>query len=432
MKRILFLISLFTALSFLFGCASHTEEKSVGMKKYCLENPPKIGTFEGLNVFEGGISGLAYIPETDMEFYLINDRGPNLVMTNHPKANGQNVKVFPFPDYAPKIFRATLENGVFRIKETLPIKKPDGSTVTGLPFPWNLEMNREIAWSDLEATPAGDDLWGIDAEGIAIGQNNDFWIVDEYRTSIWNIDRNSGKTKAIYAPEPVNEFYKPIDTIFKYRRPNRGFESVAITPSGLVYAILQSPMWNPGPEVSETSRLSRMLELNPITGETRTMFYEHADASGEVKIRDWKIADMVAINDHEFLILEHASRGATQFMDVYKIDISNATPIERENFDGKSAEMLNNAKGAARYGIKVVEKTHLLDIIQAGYDPELNKPEGLTIIDNQTIAIINDNDYDIDAPERDKKIVQHGHPTCLFIFKLPEAKRLNINTDIPE
>lgn len=421
------LISLFSALYSLLGCASNSEEKSDSMKKYCLENPPAIGTFEGLDVFEGGISGLAYIPETDMEFYLINDRGPNLDLTNHPEANGQNVKVFPFADYAPKIFRAKLENGAFRIIETLPIRKPDGSLVSGLPFPGNLKMNRETAWSDLEATPAGEDVWGIDAEGIAIGQNNDFWIVEEYRTSIWNIERKTGKTKAIYAPEPMNEFYRPIDTIFKYRRPNRGFESVAITPSGLVYAILQSPMWNAGPEVSENSRLTRMLELNPITGETRTMFYEHADATGEVRIRDWKIADMVAINDREFLVLEHASRGATQFMDVYKIDIAHATPIEREDFDGKSAEMLNDAKGASRYGIKVVEKTHILDIIHAGYDPELNKPEGLTIIDEQTIALINDNDYDIDAPERDKKIVQHGHPTCLYIFKLPADKRLNIH-----
>ena len=390
--------------------------------KYTLENAPLIGEFEGIEIFEGGISGITYIPGTDMEFYLINDRGPNLVMTEHHLADGQNVKVFPFVDYAPKIFRAKLKDGRFFITETLPIKNPEGKPVSGLPFPGNLDMNREIAWSDLNATQAGEDIWGIDAEGIVIGNDNDFWIVEEYRTSIMHLDKN-GQIKTVYGPEIINDYYLPIDTVFKYRRPNRGFESVAITPSGLVYAMLQSPMWNPGPEISEASKLVRILELNPETGKTRMFLYEHSDTIDDVRVRDWKIADMVAVNDYEFLIIEHATRNESQFMDVYKIDISNATAIEAEFIEGNTPEQLINAETAAIYGINVVERTHLFDMISAGYDPFLDKPEGITIIDELTIALINDNDYDIDAPERNERVVSPGMPTCLYIFKL--SQKLN-------
>ncbi len=422
--RITVIILLVSLIAFSCGGSRDRQDltgSSVEMQVFCLENPPFICKFNGIDIYEGGISGMTYIEGTDMEFYLVNDRGPNLVMTSHHHAMGENVKVLPFPDYAPKIFRTKLENGRYTVTEAMPLRRPDGGTVSGLPFPVNLDMNREIAWKDLNATPAGEDPWGIDAEGIVTGHDNDFWIVVEYRTSIWNVDKESGITKGVYGPELFNEYYRPIDTVFKYRRPNRGFESVAITPGGLVYAILQSPMWFPGPEVSETSRLVRMLELDPSTGETRMFFYEHSDARENIRIRDWKIADMVAVNNSEFLVIEHATMGESQFMDIYRIDISNATPIEREDYGGKTPELLNDAAGAMEYGIRVVDKTHLLDLIAAGYDPVLDKPEGIAIIDNKTIAIINDNDYDIDAPENNEYIIQPDHPTCLFLFRLPDG-----------
>lgn len=422
MKKQRILLILFIGI-IISSCSSDSSDSSDELtqtyKKFALENPPLIGEFEGIEIFEGGISGMIYIPGTEYEFYLINDRGPNLVMTEHAMADGQNVKVFPFPDYAPKIFRAKLDKkeNRFYITETMPLRKPDGTYISGLPFPGNMDMNREIAWKDLNGTEAGTDKWGIDAEAIAIGNNNDLWISDEYRTSIWNIDKKTGKTIAIFGPELLNEHYLPIDTVFKYRRPNRGFESVAVTPNGLVYAMLQSPMWFPDPSVSDSSRLTRILQLNPNTGETQMFFYEMEDAIDDISIRDWKIGDMTAINDTEFLVIEHASAEESQFMKIFKFDISEATPITKENFNGKTPEQLNNAKIAKKHWLQVVEKTLVLDLVEAGYNPFYDKPEGITIINENTIAIINDNDYDIDAPFYNQIIIKPEMGTFLYLFE---------------
>ncbi len=418
MKTLITIVKTLVITALFYSCTS--SQNQVSMEKYKLEGLPLIGTFNNMEFYEGGISGMIYIPGTNMEFYLINDRGPNLVMNEHPLANGENVKLFAFPDYSPKIFHTKLKDGNFYVKNVIPIKKPDGTTVSGLPFPGSSEEHQETAWYDLEGSIAGTDLWGFDFEAIALGNNNDLWVAEEYRTSVLNIDRKTGEIIAIYGPELINEHYQPIDTIFKYRRPNRGFESVAVTPEGKVFAMLQSPMWNPTEEVGEVSRLVRILELNPKTGNTQMYLHEIPGAKNEIRIRDWKIADMTAINNHEFLVLEHATQGSESLMDVYKIDIRKATPISSEMFNGKTPEQLINAENAREHGIEVVGKTHVLDLIANGYDSFFDKPEGLTIIDAKTIAIINDNDYDADAPYKNAYIEQPGMETYLFVFTLTD------------
>jgi len=397
---------------------------SIVMEKYFLEEPPLIGSFEGLELFEGGISGMVYIPGTDLEFYLINDRGPNMDMRNHENAKGQNVKLFPFPEYTQKIFHVKVIDNQLQILDILEIKRPDGGTITGLPYPGSMDYNREVAWKNLNGESAGIDNWGFDLEGIAIGRNNDFWAVDEYRTSILNIDRETAKIKSVFTPGNMYDNHISIDSIYKYRRPNRGFESVTITPSGKVYAMLQSPLWNPDRLITNTSRLVRLFELDPNTGESRTFLYEMEDKKGDVEIKDRKVGDMVAVNDSMFLILEHGTGQQSSFMDIYRININNATVITDNQYMGLTPEQLNDANTALKHNIHVVKKTHYLDLIAAGYSSEHEKPEGIAIIDENTIAVINDNDYGVDAPNSDSNIISTGVKTCLYIF------RFRNNTDL--
>ena len=426
------ILAAFSLPLFVISCGTpdQTEKESedkphVMLEQFCLEDPPLIGTFNGLEFFEGGISGMYYIPGTEYEFLLINDRGPNVDISDHPNAEGQNVKLFPFPDYAPKIMHGRLRDGKFEVLEIREIRNPDGEPITGLPVAGLDGEFPELAWRDLDGTPAGYDEFGIDAEAITIDLDGNYWITDEYRTSIWKLDSETLNTLEIFSPFGDNPVIRPIDKVFANRRPNRGFESIASTPDGKIYSMPQSPLWNPNRDKADESRIVRVLQLDPETGETQTYLFEMEAARGDIRQRDWKIGDMAAINNTQFLVIEHATRGDDQGLQINLFDISNATPLTEEQLNGKTPEQLLNAESLAKHGIEVAEKKHLFELADLGYPKDQYKPEGLTIISSTKLALINDNDYSIDIDYESDEIIDTRVPTCLYIITLPEGEALD-------
>ena len=436
-KSSIFFFFILSGLCILISCHSASETDSVEqrntgveLQKFCVENPPLIGVFNETTFYEGGLSGLHYIPGTDMEFYTINDRGPNFDASDHPLADGKNIKLFPFPDYTQKILKLKVEGDELIAVDVKTISTADGTPTSGLPVPGLGGEWPEVAWSDFSATNAGWDSLGIDAEGIVQDADGNFWIVEEYRPSILKTDGQTGEILKIYSPFPIPKSSIPLDEVLKKRRPNRGFEAVAVVPEGKVYAMMQSPLWNPDRSMNDHSRIVRILELDPKTGDTQFYLYEMRAAEGALRQADWKIGDMVAVNHHQFLVIEHASRNENQYFDIFLIDIQDATPIKEEGYDGKTPEELLDKDGLTSAGIVPVSKQHFINLLELGYDRSHDKPEGITILDSRTIAVVNDNDYGIDAiADKDSEtwnIINNGIQSCLYIITLPEDMELDL------
>jgi hypothetical protein len=417
MKRI------FTAISLSLSLAICAHAQDIKLVKYELKNPPVIGTSNGVTIHEGGISGLHFIRGSANEFYLITDRGPN-ADANEANA-GKETILFPFPDYAPKIFKARAEGDSLRIMETLTLKKSGGANVNGIPHPVGLGNTGEVAWVDTNKTLATLDEWGIDSECIVADQNGDFWIGDEYGPTIWRVNGKTGEVIKRYTPFTASASEVAIDSILAKRRPNRGFEGIACTPNGKVYAMLQAPMYNPDKAAGEASRLHRILEIDPKTDTTSMFVYEHEAPTASLKNKEWSIGDMAAINNHEFLVLEHAAKKNENVKKIFKIDISQATPITREDFNGKTLEQLENAENCIANGITPVQKTLYMDLLANGWDASHKKPEGITVVNDTTIAVINDNDFGVDSPDADGVLVNTGKKTVLYQFTVPKSMALN-------
>jgi hypothetical protein len=391
--------------------------------KYELKTPPVIGVHNGVTIREGGISGLHFIRGSKNEFYLITDRGPN---ADASEANvGKETILFAFSDYTPKIFKVRAEGDTLRILETLILKKSGGANASGIPHPVGLGNTGEVAWVDTNKTLANLDAWGIDSECIAADLNGDFWIGDEYGPTIWRVNGKTGEVIKRYTPFTASASEAAIDGILAKRRPNRGFEGIACTPNGKAYAILQAPMYNPDKAAGESSRLQRILEIDPQTDATRMFVYEHEAPTEKLKNKEWSIGDMAAINDHEFLVLEHAAKKDENVKKIFKIDISQATPITREDFNGKTLEQLENAENCIANGIKPVQKTLYIDLLVNGWDPSHKKLEGITVVNDTTIVVINDNDFGVDSPEADGVLVNTGNRTVLYQFTVPKRMALN-------
>jgi len=425
-KVMFFLLGL--SLLLLLSACSETERQNenpdsldvIKLEQFCLENPPLIGEFMDQKIYEGGVSGMFYIPGTEYEFWLVNDRGPNIVMNDHPLAEGQNIKLFPFPHYAPKVMRAQLKDGRFEITQILEIKGPQGELASGLPVPGLDGEAAEIAWSDMDGTLAGTHEFGIDAEAIAMDAEGNLWIAEEYRTSIWKLDPATAEILEVFTPLAEHPSGTLIDEVYSKRRPNRGFESLAISPDGLIYVVPQSPLWNPDRSVMEKSRIMRILQLNPTTNKTTTFLFEMEEAFGDIRQRDWKIADMVAINNHQFLIIEHATNGNDQSLQINLIDIAEASPL-LEEWDGeRTYEQFITAKALKKVGIQPATKRHLIDLTKTSYPSTQVKPEGLTIVNSKTLALINDNDYSVDVDPNSWKLIDTEVPTCIYLIHLAE------------
>ncbi len=424
MKNIYTLLSIFTLSA---GAAN----AQITWSKYINGSSAPIGTYQGHAFRESGFSGLCYIPGTENEFFTISDRGPNIDAGSANCASGDE-KIFPFPAYVPKIHRIKITDSI-RILYTKTVKRPDGTGMTGLPNPNGAGNAREIAWSDTSNTcpntkTLGTDAWGIDPEGIQIGANNTFWVCEEYGTTIQQLDSN-GKVINRYSPFGNAASQVGIDTVLRYRTPNRGFEGVAVTPNGKVYGIVQSTMEFPKASVRDTTRILRLVEIDPATNTTRQFAYIIDSAKGtggnKIRFKDIKIGDMVAINNNEFLLIEHAVRGTTDRKKIYRIDISGATPITTNWVGGKTIEQYYDSTGLAGIGITAVKKWEFMDLLANGWEPVLDKPEDMAIVNDSTLVIGQDNDFGNTSVPANGIILPTNLASTMYVYKLAGSNKIS-------
>ena len=243
----------------------------------------------------GGLSALFFEKVNEngnYQFLTVPDRGPNGNPTNVDNVSDGTpfgrVRPFLIPDFQATIYRFELDkdNGQVNLLESIPLFRGDGTTpVTGLP---NIPGVDEVPAAPVDTT--GDfvdadgqnytllsyDARGGDMEGIVLNPaDNTFWMVDEYRPSIYQFDAN-GVMLNRFVPEgagalggqPAGAFgSETLPAEYNNRRANRGFEAMALdTDKGILYAFIQTPLSNPTRADGNGSLVIRMLGIDPATG----------------------------------------------------------------------------------------------------------------------------------------------------------------------
>jgi hypothetical protein len=212
----------------------------------------------------------------------------------------------------------------------------------------------------------------FDPEGIRVSPNGTFFISDEYGPNILEFDARGSLVNRIAVPAkfsiptPSPDPNQELLANAVGRQANRGMEGLAISPDGTtLYGIMQNALiqdhgLNPG----TTDRLglnNRILQINLLTGETREFVYI-LDAIN----RGQGACEILAINDHEFLVVERDNRSnllsppqAPTRKSIYKINLAGATDVS-------GIESL--PAGALPAGVVPVSKTLFIDLL----DPEFN------------------------------------------------------------
>jgi DNA-binding beta-propeller fold protein YncE len=402
------------------GLKNHSKPKVLGVETFEFNIMPAIGTTTGGQTINlGGFSGLAfegYAANGNMKFLTHTDRGPN------GEPSGQN-RPFALPDFAPEIVRFELNKstGQITITQRIQLKKSANQLLTGLPniniaggteaTPYNDEIGKDLFNNTLPVDPLGADL-----EGVVVAADGSFWMVDEYRPAIYHFDPAGVLIKryvpvgtAAAAGMPAGTYgMEALPAVIAQRRQNRGFEGVAFQ-DGKLYAFVQSPMRNPASSTNAMLngwKYVRVIEFNPAT-ETTTGQYvyvmdNNAPSGSATDTRADKIGDAVAIGNGEFLVVERDDDAidsdplADIQKKIYRFNLTGATNVNAlANVfpNGKTIEQMTAAELAAS-GVTPISKYLHVDLATAGYNTT-EKVEGLTIIDCNTLAVINDNDFTV-------------------------------------
>lgn len=363
---------------------------------------PILGTTAAGDVLRvGGFSGLFFEgwQGNQMVFVTHSDRGPNAEPLD-VNQDGVDERPFPLPRFQPELVRFAVDpkRGSVQILQRIGLTRQDGTPLTGLP---NVAGQDGLALSDevpvdLRGQPLPLDPWGADLEGVVRTPDGHYWMGDEYRPSLYEFDAR-GRLVNRYIPVGAGAAgaggTEVLPAVYSQRRINRGFEAVAHA-DGKIYAFLQSPLDNPDVANDASSKASRNVRILAFDLTTRQVTGEYLYVL-EGGSSD-KIGDAVALGNGRFLLIERDSAtGAGAKKAVYRIDLNAATDLSGLAPSivgpGGSLEAMNaTALQTAR--IQPVRKELYLDLVAAGYT-FADKAEGLALVDAETLAVINDNDF---------------------------------------
>jgi hypothetical protein len=246
---------------------------------------------------------------------------------------------------------------------------------------------------------------GIDSEAIVVDKKRHvLWVSDEYGPFIVKIDPATGIILNKYAPG------SGLPDIFLKRRANRGMEGMALdTTTDKLHAFLQSPLTDGNANYSVTgkseaverfARFTRWVEFDPATGTSGKMYAYPLDAADyqDGRTGNAKLGDVVALGNGKFIVIEQgAAPSGKVFNKLMLVEIGAATDIAAAAFNATTSDLEKSSMGGVAVNgadwksVTTLKKTLLLDLNAIGWLAE--KAEGLTIVDGNTLALANDNDF---------------------------------------
>jgi hypothetical protein len=244
----------------------------------------------------------------------------------------------------------------------------------------------------------------FDPEGIRVGADGTFFVSDEYGPYVSEFDRQGhllrrlGVPSKFFIANPSGDPNVELLGNISGRQANRGMEGLAISPDGktlfgiMQNALIQDNGLSPG-TVNRLGLNNRILKIDLATGATQEFVYV-IDAIN----RGQGVSEILAINDHEFLVVERDNRSNLQSppqaptrKTIYKIDLTGATDV---------SAIPSLPAGALPAGVVPVGKSLFIDLLDPAYNlaPTIaEKIEGLawgpdTADGRHLLYVVSDND----------------------------------------
>lgn len=266
----------------------------------------------------------------------------------------------------------------------------------------------------------------LDPEGIRVSRNGKhIYVSDEYGPYVYEFNRLNGKRVRVFSlPEATFAITaksalgaNEISANTRGRVANKGMEGLAISPDGsTLFGFMQSPLAQDG---GDGGRANRIVKIDIATGAVSQYAYDNFIASLN---KAYNSSEILAINDHEFLVLERDGKGLG--------DNSSAVVKQLWKVDLAGAEDVSGLEGADALLAKAPSKTLFADLRAvlntAGIaDTQIPaKLEGIAFgedvvvdgVTKHTLFLANDNDFLATAPGG------LPNPNQFFVFAFDDAE----------
>ncbi|MCC2678417.1 MAG: hypothetical protein K0R29_993 [Pseudobdellovibrio sp.] len=369
---------------FLMGCTSITKIRSAPVSEIAsFDEVPLIGftdNQEGVRL--GGFSALQFVERENniFTFKTVTDRGANAGETD-VTIKGKKIKARPFliPEFAPTVveFSYNSDTKKLTVLNKVPLKDEDGDPFTGLP-PKAAEGQQMEAAVDTDLELLDTDEIGADSEGFCQVAEYKF-VSDEYAPALYMFDKNLVLEKQ-WTPG------KGLPVSFLKRRLNRGIEGLACDTQ-YAYLMLQSPL--------EGEEHVRLVQFDWHNETTVAEYLYPVDAD-----RADKIGDIAIVSGQKFVVIEQNGKAGTEkgVRNLYLVDLGSAGP---------GGEL---------------KKEFLLNLNSVGLQ-NFEKIEGITVVDNSTVALIVDNDFGLTGnfDKQNQRYETKADPKSYFVLiQLPK------------
>ncbi|WP_417803720.1 esterase-like activity of phytase family protein [Thalassospira lucentensis] len=345
-------------------------------------------------------------------FYAVSDRGPNFVcrdvetvlgVSEESVCHGNKVRVYPTPDYSPSIYTIFLgEDGSFDIKDVITIKDQNGVPLTGLTNKLTVAKTEKPV--DANGNELAQSVSSIDSEGIIRLSDGSYWLGEENGPSILHVAADGTVIERIVPFGSQDDFKKAgykvtggLPAILVKRQTNRGIESMAVSPDETkLYFMVQNPLANPNADTYKAAKNTRLFVFDraseKLTGE---YIYQLDDPQSfrndpSKKQNAPRVSEVLALGNDRLLVLERTGKTTK----LHEVKLDGATNILATRWDDMSTSpTLEQQNDLASIDLKAVSKTLRFD--SADYPMAPNKLEGLAILGDGSLAMINDNDFGI-------------------------------------
>ncbi|KQV57626.1 MULTISPECIES: esterase-like activity of phytase family protein [unclassified Caulobacter] len=311
------------------------------------------------------------------ELLTLPDRGPNGVGS-----------VAGTVDYANRLHahRLTLAGGKLTISPTggFLLKDQTGQPFTGKDPGANVLTRDGIRYPS-PATGEGAGRISLDSEAVTYLPDGGFYVSDEYAAGIYLFDRTGKQIGAIQAVPALLPMHKgQLDFTAEVapdagRRNNQGLEALAVTPDGKrLVAILQSATVQDTAGSNAATRNNTRILVYDIS-KTRTpktpighyaLQLPTVRENGDGRAADVTAAqsEMLALNDHQFLVLARDAngrgKGSTKspvFKSVLLVDTDGATNLAGTPYEQDAEAIARD--GVLVPGLEPAKQTELLNLL---------------------------------------------------------------------
>lgn len=386
------------------------------VRAQAFQDLPAIGRNGPDTIRLGGFSGLHFLESKKGKDYFltVTDRGPN--GAKFRSQAGTDSRPFLLPVYQPEVvtFSIDHQSHVIEIQKRIKIRSKQQQPISGLP---NFASAEAGLWSDefpvsRTNSKLAVDPSGIDPEGIVKTEDGKIWIVEEYGPSILELDEE-GRIIARYIPRMplkwsgVRSGQQVLPAWLGQRKRNRGFEAVA-NVGRLLYVFLQSPL----PHKKKRSRLVPVIAFDTQTKQVNGVFAYFQETHAADKIG----GATAASNGTIYVIERDGEVGKNSFKKVFAVKQGQATNLLKWSHRTLPLAGLTEANFRKLGGIPL-QKSLFIDLAEATQQ-NLEKVEGIAMINENRFALVTDNDFDV--PFLDKKVSTSEQSIFLQISRATE------------